>query len=130
MALPGIAAGAIFTFALTLGDFITPILVGSGSGFIGTVIESNVGIANTWFIEKIDGQPTPKMAVWQIRNALRSAKPVHLQVLRGGQTKRDEFTIQQTSFHPLAITAQQFGRVAYIKVPFFEKGTAAQFRAT
>jgi len=28
-----------------------------------------------------------------------------------------------------AITTQQFGRVSYIKVPYFEKGTAAQFRA-
>jgi carboxyl-terminal processing protease len=90
---------------------------------------AKAGIERGDFIEKIDGQPTPKLAVWQIRNALRSSKPVHLQVLRGGQTKRDEFTIQQASFHPLAITTQQFGHVAYIKVPFFEKGTAAQFRA-
>ena len=90
---------------------------------------AKAGIERGDFIEKIDGQPTPKMAVWQIRNLLRSSKPIHLQVLRGGQTKRDEFTIQQTSFHPLAITAQQFGRVAYIKVPYFEKGTAAQFKA-
>src|ERR1041385_1832076 len=90
---------------------------------------AKAGIERGDFIEKIDGEHTPKMAVWQIRNLLRSSKPIHLQVLRGGQTKRDEFTIQQTSFHPLAITAQQFGRVAYIKVPYFEKGTAAQFKA-
>jgi carboxyl-terminal processing protease len=90
---------------------------------------AKAGIERGDFIEKIDGQPTPKMAVWQIRTLLRSSKPIHLQVLRGGQTKRDDFTIQQTSFHPLAITAQQFGRVAYIKVPYFEKGTAAQFKA-
>ena len=90
---------------------------------------AKAGIERGDFIEKIDGQATPKMAVWQIRNALRATKPVHLQVLRGGQTKRDEFTIQQANFHPLAITTQQFGHVAYIKVPFFEKGTAAQFRA-
>src|SRR5438105_348740 len=90
---------------------------------------AKAGIERGDFIEKIDGQPTQKMAVWQIRNLLRSSKPMRLQVLRGGQTKRDEFTIQQSSFHPLAITAQQFGRVAYIKVPYFEKGTAAQFKA-
>src|SRR5437763_2356826 len=90
---------------------------------------AKAGIERGDFIEKIDGQPTPKMAVWPIRNALRANKPVHVQVLRGGQTKRDEFTIQQAAFHPLAITTQQFGHVAYIKVPYFEKGTAAQFRA-
>jgi putative spermidine/putrescine transport system permease protein len=46
LALPGLAAGSIFTFALTLGDFITPILIGgTGSSFIGNVIYSNVGVA-------------------------------------------------------------------------------------
>ncbi len=45
--LPGIAAGSIFTFALTLGDFITPTLVGgAGSTFIGNVVYENVGVAN------------------------------------------------------------------------------------
>lgn len=45
--LPGLVAGSIFTFSLTLGDFITPILIGgTGSLFIGNVIEGNVGIAN------------------------------------------------------------------------------------
>jgi putative spermidine/putrescine transport system permease protein len=44
--LPGLVAGSIFTFSLTLGDFITPILIGgTGSNFIGNVIEGNVGIA-------------------------------------------------------------------------------------
>ena len=47
LALPGVAAGSIFTFSLTLGDYITPILVGgAGSSFIGNVVYSNVGIAN------------------------------------------------------------------------------------
>jgi putative spermidine/putrescine transport system permease protein len=47
LVLPGIAAGSIFTFALTLGDFITPTLVGgAGSDFIGNVVFQNVGVAN------------------------------------------------------------------------------------
>src|SRR5262245_10601157 len=90
---------------------------------------AKAGIERGDFIEKIGGTPTQKMTVWQVRNALRTANPVQVQVLRGGQTKRDEFTIKQASFHPLAITTQQLGHVAYIKVPYFEKGTAAQFRA-
>ena len=47
LALPGIIAGSIFTFSLTLGDFITPLLVGGASSqFIGNVIYSNIGTAN------------------------------------------------------------------------------------
>jgi putative spermidine/putrescine transport system permease protein len=47
LVLPGVAAGSIFTFSLTLGDFITPTLVGgAGSDFIGNVVFRNVGIAN------------------------------------------------------------------------------------
>jgi putative spermidine/putrescine transport system permease protein len=47
LVLPGIAAGSIFTFALTLGDFITPTLVGgAGSDFIGNVVFQNVGVAS------------------------------------------------------------------------------------
>lgn len=46
LVLPGIVAGSIFTFSLTLGDFITPILVGgANSSFIGNVIYSNIGTA-------------------------------------------------------------------------------------
>jgi putative spermidine/putrescine transport system permease protein len=44
--LPGLVAGSIFTFSLTLGDFITPQLVGGGEQFIANVVYSNVGIAN------------------------------------------------------------------------------------
>ena len=45
--LPGIVAGSIFTFSLTLGDFITPTLVGgSSSTFIGNVVYQEVGISN------------------------------------------------------------------------------------
>ncbi|HET7017763.1 MAG TPA: ABC transporter permease [Streptosporangiaceae bacterium] len=47
LALPGLIAGSIFTFSLTLGDYITPILIGGGnSDLIGTVIDSNIGVAN------------------------------------------------------------------------------------
>ncbi len=87
---------------------------------------AKTGIERGDFIEKIDGQPTQKMAVWQVRNLLRSAKPVKLQVLRGGETKRDEFTLQQATFHPLPIITQHYGAVSYLKIPYFEKGTAAQ----
>jgi len=47
LALPGIVAGSIFTFSLTLGDYITPLLVGGTSAnFMGNIIYSNIGVAN------------------------------------------------------------------------------------
>ncbi|HEY3069646.1 MAG TPA: ABC transporter permease [Gaiellaceae bacterium] len=45
LALPAAVAGSIFTFSLTLGDFITPNLVSSVQ-FIGNVVYANVGVAN------------------------------------------------------------------------------------
>jgi putative spermidine/putrescine transport system permease protein len=45
MAFPAVVAGSIFTFSLTLGDYITPQLV-SSTQFIGNVVYANVGIAN------------------------------------------------------------------------------------
>jgi putative spermidine/putrescine transport system permease protein len=45
LALPALVAGSIFTFSLTLGDYITPNLV-SSTQFIGNVVYSNVGVAN------------------------------------------------------------------------------------
>jgi putative spermidine/putrescine transport system permease protein len=45
LVLPAAVAGSIFTFSLTMGDFITPSLV-SSTQFIGNVVYSNVGVAN------------------------------------------------------------------------------------
>ena len=45
LVLPAVVAGSIFTFSLTLGDYITPNLV-SSTQFIGNVVYSNVGVAN------------------------------------------------------------------------------------
>jgi putative spermidine/putrescine transport system permease protein len=43
--VPGIVAGSIFSFSLTLGDYIVPSLVGN-TKFIGNVIYDSVGVAN------------------------------------------------------------------------------------
>jgi putative spermidine/putrescine transport system permease protein len=45
LAFPAVVAGSIFTFSLTMGDFITPTLV-SNTQFIGNVVYTNVGVAN------------------------------------------------------------------------------------
>jgi putative spermidine/putrescine transport system permease protein len=46
MAFPAIVAGSIFTFSLTLGDYIAVTIVGGATQFIGTVVYTNVGTAN------------------------------------------------------------------------------------
>jgi putative spermidine/putrescine transport system permease protein len=45
MVLPGVVAGSIFSFSLTLGDYIAPQLA-SNTQFIGNVVYTNVGVAN------------------------------------------------------------------------------------
>jgi putative spermidine/putrescine transport system permease protein len=66
LALPGVIAGSIFTFSLTLGDYITPLLVGgTGSSFIGNVVYENVGInANVPFAAALASIPVIVMAVY------------------------------------------------------------------
>jgi putative spermidine/putrescine transport system permease protein len=47
LALPGIAAGSIFTFSLTLGDYIMVDLVGGNkTDFLGSIIYRYQGVAN------------------------------------------------------------------------------------
>jgi putative spermidine/putrescine transport system permease protein len=45
MALPGLVAGSIFTFSLTLGDFIIPTIIGNSSFFIGATVYIQQGTA-------------------------------------------------------------------------------------
>ncbi len=45
LALPGVVAGSIFTFSLTLGDYIIPGIVGSSHPFIGQAVYAHQGTA-------------------------------------------------------------------------------------
>ncbi|MFI5281985.1 MAG: ABC transporter permease [Candidatus Dormibacterales bacterium] len=66
LVVPGIAAGSIFTFSLTLGDYITPILIGgANSQFIGNVVYGNIGIANNVpFAAALSMVPVAIMAIY------------------------------------------------------------------
>lgn len=66
LALPGVVAGSIFTFSLTLGDFITPILIGgAGSNLIGNIVYQNVGVAgNVPFAAALAVIPVVIMAIY------------------------------------------------------------------
>ncbi len=45
LAFPGVVAGSIFTFSLTLGDFIIPLALGNSKFFIGQAVYSYQGTA-------------------------------------------------------------------------------------
>jgi putative spermidine/putrescine transport system permease protein len=45
LSLPAVVAGSVFTFSLTMGDYITPDLV-SDAKFIGNVIYDNSSLGN------------------------------------------------------------------------------------
>jgi putative spermidine/putrescine transport system permease protein len=46
MAFPAIVAGSIFTFSLSLGDYIAVTIVGGANQLLGNVVYNNVGAAN------------------------------------------------------------------------------------
>jgi putative spermidine/putrescine transport system permease protein len=66
LALPGVVAGSIFTFSLTLGDYITPLLVGGpSSSFIGNVVYDFIGInANVPFAAAFATVPVVVMGLY------------------------------------------------------------------
>lgn len=45
LSFPGVVAGSIFTFSLTLGDFIIPLILGNSKFFIGQAVYSYQGTA-------------------------------------------------------------------------------------
>ena len=45
LAMPGIAAGSIFSFSLTLGDYIIPQVIGNSTLYIGQVVYRQQGVA-------------------------------------------------------------------------------------
>jgi putative spermidine/putrescine transport system permease protein len=57
LAFPAVVAGSIFTFSLTLGDYITPTLVSPGTQFIGNVVfsqhTSNLPLASAFAVVPI-----------------------------------------------------------------------------
>lgn len=50
LSLPGIVAGSLSVFSLTMGDYITPSLIGGSPGteLIGGIVADQFGVANNW----------------------------------------------------------------------------------
>jgi putative spermidine/putrescine transport system permease protein len=68
LALPGLVAGSLFTFSLTLGDYITPLLVGGPSSqFIGNVVYDFIGVnSNVPFAAAFATVPVVIMGVYLV----------------------------------------------------------------
>jgi putative spermidine/putrescine transport system permease protein len=65
LALPGIVAGSIFTFSLTLGDYITPLLVGgTSSQFIGNVVYDQINLQQVPFGSAFAVVPVVVMGIY------------------------------------------------------------------
>jgi spermidine/putrescine transport system permease protein len=50
MSMPGLLAGSLSVFSLTMGDYITPSLIGGSPGteMIGGIVADQFGVANNW----------------------------------------------------------------------------------
>jgi putative spermidine/putrescine transport system permease protein len=67
LAFPGLVAGSIFTFSLTLGDYIIPSVIGNSSYFIGAVVLSHQGTSgNIPLAAAITVVPIVIMAVYLV----------------------------------------------------------------
>lgn len=67
LAFPGVVAGSIFTFSLTLGDFIVPSVLGNSSYFIGQAVLSHQGTSgNIPLAAALTTVPMAIMAVYLI----------------------------------------------------------------
>ena len=64
MAFPGVVAGSIFTFSLTLGDYITPLLVGGPSSTLIGNIVAQQSASNLAFAAAFAMVPVGVMAIY------------------------------------------------------------------
>ncbi len=67
LALPGVVAGSIFTFSLTLGDYIIPGIIGGSQPFIGQAVYQHQGTAgNIPLAAALTVVPVAIMAVYLV----------------------------------------------------------------
>jgi carboxyl-terminal processing protease len=106
-----------------------------GYAYVVSVLRNSpaeaAGVRSGDFLEFVNGKPTQKMPIWQIRSMIQDGpgKTVDLRVLHGGMTKRKDVTVARGRYDAPDPTVQEFGDVAYIRLPYFETGTAKKFIA-
>ncbi len=106
-----------------------------GYGYVISVLEGSAaevaGVEAGDFVESVNGNPTQKLAVWQIRSAIQAGpgKTVDLGILRGGMSKREVITVTRSKFETRNPSVRNYGDVTYIKVPYFGEGVGEKFAA-
>ncbi|HEY7488297.1 MAG TPA: ABC transporter permease [Streptosporangiaceae bacterium] len=67
IAFPAVVAGSIFTFSLSLGDYISVKIVGGSSQLIGNVVYDNIGAANNLpFAAAVATVPVAVMVIYLV----------------------------------------------------------------
>ncbi len=106
-----------------------------GYGYVIAPIEGSpadaAGIESGDFIEQIDGKPTQKMALWQIRAALHGAagSKTELVVLKGSMNKRETVTLERAAFAAPKPDFETKEGIGYIRIYAFGESTPADFAA-
>ena len=87
LALPGLAAGSIFTFSLTLGDYIIPSVVGAPGYFIGMMVYQQQGTAGNMPLAAAFSI-VPIVLIGSVPRARQAARSVRCALTRTGHARR------------------------------------------
>jgi C-terminal peptidase prc len=88
------------------------------------------GVKSDDVIEKVDGQLTRNMALWEL-DAMLSGKAggrVKLEVVREGKPRHRTIEIVRSAWTPSAPSAQRIDGETVVRIPSFAPGTAAAIR--
>ena len=115
LALPGLLAGSLSVFSLTMGDYITPSLIGGSPGteLIGGIIADQFGVAYNWPLGAalISGE-MPCLSRPQIRSGNVFSRPVRKNVTITSSNDKVNARIA-----PARIAGRTSGNVTRQKVP-------------
>jgi carboxyl-terminal processing protease len=91
---------------------------------------ASAGVKSDDVIEKIDGQLTRNMALWELESKLagKSGGRVRLQVVREGKPRHRTIDIVRASWSPATPSAQRVEGETVIRIPSFAAGTAAALK--
>jgi C-terminal peptidase prc len=88
------------------------------------------GVKSDDVIEKLDGQLTRNLALWELDSLLsgKAGGRVHLEVVREGKPRHRTIDIVRASWTPSAPSAQRIDGETVIRIPSFTPGAAAALR--
>jgi len=124
-----------WTGAGTASDLGLTLTKRFGYAFVIAVREGSpgekAGLGPGDFIEKIEGVPTEKMAVWQVLSKLQAPATAgrKVTVVHGGMTKREDMTIDFSQVAPAEFPSKEIDGTPYIKLTDFNASTPKALEA-